>query len=113
MPSTGILGLQMLVLTVAHHEVEDPIEAVVRKLTESKLKFIISSNCDQRDDERKDDKETLPNSPSLHIRQLGLTHSVENQAIGLEILKNLQLEFAAEAIESSQRIIASISLLKL
>ena len=76
-----------MILTVADHEVEDPIEIIVRELTERNIRFFISSNCDQRDEERRNDKETLPNSPSLHVRQLGLTGPVEQQAAGLELLK--------------------------
>jgi hypothetical protein len=66
LPLTGILGICVNLITIVHNYEEDPIEVILRVLSEEGLNFICFPEAYDRDTERLKEKEHSYLDVSVH-----------------------------------------------
>jgi hypothetical protein len=66
LPPTGLLGLCVNLVTIVHHEEEDPIENVLRTLSEGGIQLICYPGTHHRESQREHDRFSDSRGLSTH-----------------------------------------------
>ena len=97
------------IITIVQHAEEDPIECIVRDLTEAGVDFICFPGAYDRESQRQKEMNSDAGAASVHRFQLRVSNPPSNQLKALATLSKLQISFAEEAIASSKRLVAIIA----
>jgi hypothetical protein len=91
LPPSGLLGLCVNFITIAHHAQEDPIEEAEVALNQAGAKFICIPGPHERASTRQRERESSAHGVSTHRFQIGVPNPPSNQLIALGVLSRLQL----------------------
>ena len=110
LPPAGILGICVNLITIVSHDSEDPIEIILRTLSDEGLEFVCFPGAYDREFERERDRISTLHGVSVYRFQLRVPNPPSNQMSALQIIKQFQLSFAEEAIVSPKRLVAVVAL---
>jgi hypothetical protein len=110
LPTTGVLGLCVNLITIVCQEEEDPIELILSSLSDGGVDSICFPGTYERESKRQTERHSSPHDVSVHRFQLRVPGPPSNQMSALQLIKELQLQIANEAIVSPKRLVAVVVL---
>jgi hypothetical protein len=109
LPPTGILGLRVNLITIVHHDEEDPLELILRALEDIGVESTCFPGGHDRESQRIRERDNDVKGAALHRFQLRVPNPPSNQLSALILISKMQLEIAMEAIISPKRLLALIA----
>ena len=91
MPPVGILGFCLNLITIVSHDTEDPIEPILKTLSEAGVESFCFPGIYERQTERQTERDSFLNGVAVHRFQLRLPNPSINQMKALDLIKQLQL----------------------
>jgi hypothetical protein len=90
LPSSGILGLCINLITIVHAEEEDPVECIVRAFEDAGIDFTCFPGEYDRESQRNKERDREVGCISVHRFQIRLPNPKSNQAKALLLLSKMQ-----------------------